>query len=118
MGRPFRLALWLGTGGFILYVLLLGDGGWVRVAGLQSQVKQLQSQLRYLDHEQEQLRNQLEDLARPGSKTLEKVARERYGMHRENERVIHLLGTEDESLAPRAPSLRPSGEADEPGGGS
>ena len=110
MGRPLKLVLWLGAGGFVVFVLLLGDGGWLRVAGLQSEVEELQAQLRTLDQQQTELREELEDLSRPGSPTLERVARERYGMHAPGERVVHILGTRDESLAPKPPSLIPGPE--------
>ncbi len=116
MGRRFRLALWVAGAGFILYTLLLGEGGWIRVARLQGEVESLEGELRVLDQQQAQLRQRLDGLAQPGSATLEKVARERYGMHRKGERVIHILGTEDESLAPRAPSLDPGSQEPPPPG--
>jgi len=107
MGRSLRIALWTAGVGFVLYALLLGEGGWLRVASLNAEVNDLQSKLATLKTQQETVKSELDDLARPGSLTLEKVARERYGMHRDDERVLHVLGAGGESLAPKAPALHP-----------
>jgi cell division protein FtsB len=107
MGRSLRIGLWTAGIGFLVYALLLGEGGWLRVASLNAEVSGLESKLQTLQDRQEVVKEQLGDLARPGSLTLEKVARERYGMHRSSETVLHVLGTGGESLAPKAPALHP-----------
>ena len=107
MGRSLRIGLWTAGLGFLIYALLLGEGGWLRVASLDAEVNELQSKLQTLQERQETVKDELADLARPGSLTLEKVARERYGMHRSSETVLHVLGAGGESLAPKAPALHP-----------
>ncbi len=107
MGRSLRIGLWTVGIGFLVYALLLGEGGWLRVASLNAEVSGLESKLQTLQDRQEVVKEELDDLARPGSLTLEKVARERYGMHRSSETVLHVLGTGGESLAPKAPALHP-----------
>jgi len=110
MGRSLRIALWTAGVGLVIYALLLGEGGWLRVAGLNAEVNELQGKLASLKSQQETVKSELDDLARPGSLTLEKVARERYGMHRDDETVLHVLGAGGESLAPKAPALHPQEE--------
>ena len=107
MGRSLRIGLWTAGIGVLLYALLLGEGGWLRVASLNAEVNELQSKLQTLQEQQDTVKEELADLARPGSLTLEKVARERYGMHRPSETVLHVLGAGGESLAPKAPALHP-----------
>jgi cell division protein FtsB len=107
MGRSLKIALWTAGLGLVVYVLLLGEGGWLRVAGLNAEVNELQGKLETLKSQQQTVKDELDDLARPGSLTLEKVARERYGMHRDSEKVLHVLGAGGESLAPKAPALHP-----------
>ena len=45
MGRGLRVAFWAGGLGVLLYALLLGDGGWLRVASLNAEVRELESEL-------------------------------------------------------------------------
>lgn len=111
MGRSLKIALWTAGLGLVAYALLLGEGGWLRVAGLNAEVNELQGKLETLKSQQQTVKDELDDLARPGSLTLEKVARERYGMHRDSEKVLHVLGAGGESLAPKAPALHPQEDA-------
>jgi cell division protein FtsB len=95
----------------VLYALLLGEGGWLRVARLQAEVDQLEADLASVRRAQEERRMELEELSRPGSLVLEAVARERYGLLRPGEKVLHVLGGQGESLAPEAPVLSPRAES-------
>ncbi len=110
MGRGIRIALWAGGGGILLYALLLGDGGWLRVASLKAEVRDLEAELEALRTEQAEVREDLDALQEPGSTVLEEVARERYGMHREGERVVHILGTDEDRIASEAPELEPGAD--------
>ena len=114
LGRGLRRTLWVAGAGLVLYALLLGEGGWLRVARLQAEVDHLESDLRAVQRAQEERRHDLQELDRPGSLVLEQVARERYGLKRPGEKVLHVLGGGEESLAPAAPTLAPGGEG---GGG-
>jgi len=114
MGRGLRLGLWAGGGGVLLYALLLGDGGWLRVASLQAEVRELEAELDALNRGQIEVGDQLRALEEPGSPVLEEVAREVYGMHRDGERVVHILGAGDETLAPTAPDLDPGPDRNAP----
>jgi cell division protein FtsB len=80
--------------GFAAWSLLLGEGGLLPLQRLRRENAKLAGEITRLRQEQIALRLQLAELESPGSFALEKVARERYGMHRENERVLHVLGTE------------------------
>jgi len=113
MGRGLRVAMWAGGGGVLLYALLLGDGGWLRVASLQAEVRELEAELQILRSEQAEVSEELQALGEPRSGVLEEVARERYGMHREGERVVHILGAEHDAIAPRAPELEPGPDREE-----
>jgi hypothetical protein len=69
------------------------------VQRLRGENARLAAEVARLRREQAAAAADLAALKEPGSLELERVARERYGMHREGERVVHVLGSD----APAAP---------------
>jgi len=94
------------AGGLVLaYAMLLGDSGLIRIWQTRQEVRELRARLAWVDEHQAQLEARLNDLRQPRSFMLEKVARERYGMVRPGDRVIHVI---DETEAPvSGPPLPP-----------
>ena len=90
-----------------LYLLVLGEGGWLEVGRLRTEVGNLESDLVWVQAKQDELRAELAELEAHGGLALETVARERYAMRRPGEKVLHVLGSADESLTPQAPQLEP-----------
>jgi cell division protein FtsB len=107
LGRGMRRALWAVGAMVVLYILLLGEGGWIRIQKLRVEIDALDSDIQWLESKQGELRSNLDALAQPGGMALEKVARERYGLRKPGERVVHILGKGEETLAPEAPEMAP-----------
>jgi cell division protein FtsB len=97
------------VGALLLYALILGDNGLVRLMQERRQVENLREDLRWLQIHSEDLGERIDDLDRPASFTLEQVARERYGLTASGERVIHVLEPGQTTDTPPMP-LEPGGE--------
>jgi len=83
---------WVGGIAVLLYLLVLGDAGVLRVRHHEAGVRALQTDLEGLEARQAGLQVHIDELSRPGSFMLERVARERYGLARPGERVVHVVG--------------------------
>jgi cell division protein FtsB len=108
--RAQRLLFLLG-GALLLYALILGDNGLLRTIQTRREVDRLEADLTWLRAHHEQLFRQIEDLERPGGFTLEKVAREQYGLSRSGERVIHVIEPGASVAAPPMPPAPQRGES-------
>lgn len=73
------------------WVLFFGETGWLRVRAEQRAVESLRQESAEVQGAIENLQARVEEIQRPASPLLEKVARERYLMKREGEEVIHIL---------------------------
>jgi cell division protein FtsB len=73
------------------WVLVFGETGWMRVRAEERAVDALRRESAEIQHQTETLEARVEEIQRPASPLLEKVARERYLMKREGEEVIHIL---------------------------
>jgi cell division protein FtsB len=104
IGTGARRTLWLLAAATVVYGLVLGEGGVVRIRRLERENARLAQDIAALHQQQAQLQGEASDLALPGSFALEKVARERYGLTRDGERVLHVLGAEAPPAAPGATS--------------
>lgn len=73
------------------WVLVFGETGWLRVRAEERDVQRLHQEVERLESSTVDLEAKVEDIQRPASPLLEKVARERFLMKREGEEVIHIL---------------------------
>lgn len=76
------------------YSLILSPGGAIRLRQLQGESEQLDAQLARLQTAHDSLAWTLETLERGDPFLLERMAREEYGLARENERIYVLPGNQ------------------------
>lgn len=93
---------WVGGASVLLYLLVLGDAGLLRVRHHEHRVAALEEDLRQTHQHQAELQGRTDQLSEPGSFMLESVARERYGLVKPGEKVLHVIGGSDEE-SPVAP---------------
>jgi len=86
-------AAWVGGAAVLLYMLILGDAGLVRVRSHAAQVAALQAGIDDLREAQAELDERTVLLNTRASFILERVARERYGLARPGERIVHVVGS-------------------------
>ncbi len=89
MRRPLILAGWL-AGVALLAYSYLGDGGLRTYLELRREERELQEEVRELQERRARLQAELDALADDPA-ALERVARERYRMLREGERIIEVV---------------------------
>jgi len=84
-----RVAL-VGLAAWAVYSLILSPDGAVRMFRLQHEAQRIEQEIARLEATRDSLGGFLDAFDRGDAFAIEKVARERYGLVRENERVIHL----------------------------
>lgn len=84
-----RVAL-VGLAAWAVYSLILSPDGAIRLLRLQHDAKRIEQQITKLEATRDSLGSFLDAFDRGNAFAIEKVARERYGLVRENEQVIHL----------------------------
>ncbi len=82
-------AILAGSFALLLYVLFNSNGIVPRIR-LESQKKEMQTKIRLAEEEQKKLKEQSKALD-GDKKAIEKVAREKYGIVRENEKVYKVV---------------------------
>ncbi len=87
-GRTFKGGLLLIVG-ILVYLLLLGETGWIHQSRLQYRRDRLLTEIARLEAESEALDRETERLL-ADSGHRERIAREEWGFKREDERVYHL----------------------------
>jgi cell division protein FtsB len=77
----------------ILIILSLGDRGFIKQFQAYKKQSALKTQIKEMNAEKELLKQQAEQLDQP--ETIEKVAREEYGMAKEGEEVYKVIPKEE-----------------------
>lgn len=90
--RLGRIAFLIVAAAFV-YFFFTGKDGLIGIYGLHRKTEAMQEEMRQLDREIDSLRTEIERL-QSDTAYIEKIAREKLGMARENERVY--IFTEDE----------------------
>lgn len=85
-----KLSAVLIGGFFLLLYVLFNNNGIVPRLRLEAQKKEMQEKIRIAEDEQKKLKEQSKALE-GDKKAIEKVAREKYGMVRENEKVYKVV---------------------------
>ena len=107
-GRPRRPALplrrplvWAGAAALALIAgnALLGEHGLRSYLGLRAERNRLAEDVGTLEAKRDALQSELQELATDDA-TLERIAREKYHMHREGETVIEVVGGGEEADGP------------------
>ncbi|MBN2543716.1 septum formation initiator family protein [bacterium] len=86
--QNIRRILYIGICLIILYLLLLGENGLIAVTKYHKLKKELQGELEAKRAEEDSLRIEIEKL-QSDSTYIEKIAREDYGLIRDNEKILH-----------------------------
>lgn len=76
--------------GLALAYLIFNDYGVVSYYELRSEIDSLKSQIEHIRYENARLVEQIDSLERNIPAKIEKIAREKYGMKRENEEIIRV----------------------------
>lgn len=76
----------------VLIILSLGDRGFIKQIQAYRKQSQLKKEIRELQAEEKALKGKIEELDNP--ETIEKVAREEYGMAKEKEEVYKVVPEE------------------------
>jgi len=76
----------------VLILLSLGDRGFIKQFQAYKQQSTLKKQIKELKAQEDNLQQKVEDLDQP--ETIEKVAREEYGMAKEGEEVYKVVPKE------------------------
>ncbi len=90
--RLGRIALFVVAAAFV-YFFITGKDGLIAVYGLHRKTRAMQQEMKQLDEEIDSLRTEIERL-KSDTAYIEKIAREKLGMARDNERVY--IFTEDD----------------------
>ena len=97
-----RVLIWLMMAllGGLLYMLVVGDGGLLRLWGQAGEIQRLEQENEKLAERNRILLAELEDL-RSGLEGIEGLARDRLGMIRKDEKFYQLVGPESEAPPPQ-----------------
>lgn len=82
--------------GVLVYILLFGDYGVWRIKALQRELERQQTEIAHLQAVQDSLQQERQRLINDPD-YIEKIAREKYGMQKENETVYKFYDEEEES---------------------
>jgi cell division protein FtsB len=85
-----RLILVLLVFTVLVYIIVFGNKGILQRVRLESEKKDLHNQLNEEIKKTEELQNEIEDLHNSDEK-IEKVAREKYGMTKEGEKIYKII---------------------------
>jgi cell division protein FtsB len=77
--------------------LIFNDYGLIKYVSIKNEVDSLKQQLSVVQIENEKLKNEIDSLKKKIPAKIEKVAREKYGMKRENESRISVDEQEPDS---------------------
>jgi cell division protein FtsB len=96
--------LLLGVFAVIVYIFVFGDYGAYRIWKQKKELAQLRQTIQVLRQKQEQLKRDV-DLLRNDPESIEKIAREEYGMIREGELLYKIVSSPQEREKEKAGGL-------------
>lgn len=91
--RGARLVAFLGILA-LLFILSTGSRGFIQQIRLQQKKKQLEREIKDLEQTIELLEEEIDKLHDPAE--IERIAREKYGMAKKNEKILRVVPMEDE----------------------
>jgi cell division protein FtsB len=76
--------------GGALAFLFINDFGIMKYLKLKKELKQMQGEINHADYTLDSLKNEIDSLKKSKNK-IEKVAREKFDMHRSNEKMLKVI---------------------------
>jgi cell division protein FtsB len=94
--KPVKIVSWIIIGIVFIFMLILGRNSFIKVVLAQREAVTLQKKVELLKTENEKLRQENQNI-KTNPDTVEKIAREKLGYQKSDEKVFRFLKQEEEN---------------------